>query len=150
MCNLFSINVIYSKELANTCFIFSPTILSKQCLHSEVNWLSQHSASVQVQAEHRALLRVGEHPRLHGLTCRSQVLLKLEFELSFQLIDSSLPKFNMFSLNLGNMQTALFLLICQTKQKNLLKYDLLLVSFLVQLTGSVGKTFGHEKSTVYI
>ena len=35
---------------------------------------------------------------------------------------------------------------CQTKAKELLKYDLLLASFLVQSTGSVEKTFGQEES----
>lgn len=35
---------------------------------------------------------------------------------------------------------------CQSKSKDLLEYDLLPVSFLVQSTGSVEKTFGQEES----
>lgn len=138
---MFSVNVTYSKELSNTCFILSSVILSRQCCHSEVYWLSQHSASVQAVKESREL----SSPMKWRTTttavspAEAKFFQKWSLNFSFSLliqackIQCVLPQSGEYA---G----------CQTKAKELLKYDLLLASFLVQSTGSVEKTFGQEEN----
>lgn len=124
-----------------------PSIIPvRRCLHSEVHWLPQYTASVPAVEDSRDWRgpTSQKNPRIHNLTCIAKFFRDWSFSFSFSFLIQVLQK-SVCPHRIGKYADLVIPSDCQNKQNKLLKCDVLSASFLVQLTGSGRKTFGQGK-----